>query len=122
MKSYKVFIFSLSLLSILLLITKCDFIDSESKNSRDDLLKLCSGIPEKLLTACSADSDCIITKKDCCGCQMGGESFSINKIYEGCWTARLYLLCNGIACAAVYLCDDPMAGRCISNACTLVSE
>lgn len=58
-------------------------------------------LSEDELYSCSADSDCILVKGDCCGCSMGGNNTAINKAYEDYWAEKMNEDCEGLICPAV---------------------
>ena len=69
--------------------------------------------------SCSQDSDCVLVKEDCCGCESGGSSIAINKKYQQDWLSKIEKKenCNNIFCASVYKC--PSQPRCIKNKCQI---
>ena len=77
--------------------------------------------PEDLIL-CEEDSECIIVKKDCCGCSSGGESFSINIDYEQYWTNKQSEECDQVICKMVYMCLPDMAPACIEGSCKIISN
>jgi|GEM_PF-6088428 len=74
------------------------------------------------LAYCENNSDCMIVKKDCCGCSAGGENFSINKEYQEYWMKNLAEKCKDTVCATVYVCPESMTPVCTNNQCDIISD
>lgn len=71
------------------------------------------------MTRCTADGDCIMTRKTCCGCEAGGESFSINKIYDTYWNELVDGQCGAdVLCPAVMVCTATIP-VCLNGSCML---
>lgn len=126
MKYQKIVVAILAMMAALLFMTRCDFHDAGEDNIARSLFPLAQDtetqdceIPEEKLIACKADGDCVMARKDCCGCSMGGTSFSINKKYQDYWQDRMNKKCGGIACPAVYVCGV-VENQCVENKCVLV--
>lgn len=70
--------------------------------------------------SCSENSDCILVKAGCCGCNAGGNAKAINKNFKMDWKGE----CEEIApvmCPSV-MSDDPSCFKkptCVSNKCVL---
>jgi hypothetical protein len=71
--------------------------------------------------SCSADSDCVSVKADCCGCTAGGKATAISKNFIDQWKNN----CNAtepVVCPAV-MSDDPSCinkiPQCVDNKCVL---
>lgn len=66
--------------------------------------------------ACQQDSECTVTKADCCGCQMGGTSVAVNKKYKD-QVGPADGQCDGMMCLAVYMCFGSPA--CVGGQCVI---
>ncbi len=68
---------------------------------------------------CTADTDCVQTRADCCGCDQGGEDTAVLAGQRASFDASLG--CSGEqACPSVDVCDASAAPRCIQGRCELV--
>jgi hypothetical protein len=70
--------------------------------------------------SCNADTDCVKTKGDCCGCTMGGTEVAINRAYEQEWLMSLNCPPSGVTCLAEYMCTNRLP-MCVDTCCELVS-
>jgi len=78
-------------------------------------------VPSLNMEACSQDSDCIVVKGDCCGCDAGGTATAINKNFENEWYEKLSTDC---ICTQV-ISNHPSCfkeARCVNNKCVLKSK
>jgi len=55
---------------------------------------------------------------DCCGCEMGGKSTAINRMYKEEWESNQKEKCKETICMAVYLCVHERP-RCAGGRCVL---
>lgn len=69
--------------------------------------------------SCQIDSDCVMVKADCCGCNQGGKQQAINIKYKDTWNANMNTLCAGTMCIQV-ISKHPscaMNPQCINGIC-----
>jgi hypothetical protein len=72
-------------------------------------------------TSCQADSDCMLTQADCCGCTSGGKNIAIAKAYDATWNGELSANCKNVACVQVISQDPSCTSQavCDNNNCAL---
>lgn len=80
-------------------------------------------IPASIFNSCRSDNECVIVKKDCCGCDQDGEATIINEKYLAAWekinSIRCNVLCNQITS------DHPSCfarPKCVNNKCQLIPD
>lgn len=119
MKRIHIFILGLGIVLVLLIVPVIVVRQSDRFNRVADISQ-----PEVIedVYVCTTDSDCVIVRNDCCGCENGGSSTSINKEYKSAWDAEKALACQDIACLTVYMCEEGMKPSCVDNKCTIVYE
>lgn len=69
---------------------------------------------------CSADSECVRSRADCCGCSMGGNDTALPMTLVASYEAQLMCPTNP-SCPTVDTCAPDLSARCIAGECTLVS-
>jgi hypothetical protein len=74
---------------------------------------------EKDVYACKNNDECIIVRSDCCGCNNGGSSTSINKRYKEYWEKKKKEMCNTPECVKLFVCPRGMTPQCVNNKCKL---
>jgi len=67
---------------------------------------------------CEADTDCVQTREDCCGCANGGEDTAVLASERGAFDASLGCSAS-TTCPGVNRCEVEAAPRCIQGACVL---
>jgi hypothetical protein len=72
-------------------------------------------VPFAMERACSADSDCVRARAQCCGCEAGGRGTAVNRRSLAAWHARLDGSCGETMCPQVMSqhpsCTSPVACR-----------
>ncbi|MBL7160589.1 MAG: hypothetical protein ISS93_01920 [Candidatus Aenigmarchaeota archaeon] len=82
------------------------------------LLLLPTPIDDLVITSCSADSDCIAARADCCGCSYGGKAKAINKEYSGYWDGKVgSCMCPAVISNHISCLSD---AKCVNSKCQLV--
>jgi hypothetical protein len=56
--------------------------------------------------ACTANADCALITKDCCGCQSGGSQVGVRRDRLAALGERRRPICQGMVCAS-FMSDDP---------------
>lgn len=74
------------------------------------------------LRVCKRHKDCVIERLDCCGCEHGGESFSINRSAIAEWNKYIIRFCGAHECLLANSCLPKMRAACVNNRCELVYE
>jgi len=71
--------------------------------------------------SCTADSECVPVRADCCGCNAGGKAAAINKKFIFEWNKQPS--CAGIMCPAVMSNDPSCSGvpKCVNNKCEIIN-
>jgi len=72
--------------------------------------------------SCSADSDCVAVRADCCGCNAGGKAMAINNRYIFDWNGKCKTS-EPVMCPAV-MSDDPScfgAPKCVNSRCEIIN-
>jgi len=71
--------------------------------------------------ACSLDSDCVLVKSDCCGCNQGGKQMAIHKAIAQNFLDKLTQECGDAVCVQMISKDRSCRERasCDRGACAL---
>ncbi|HEY1554504.1 MAG TPA: hypothetical protein VGF94_06685 [Kofleriaceae bacterium] len=70
---------------------------------------------------CTADTDCVRTRADCCGCTRGGSDTAVPAADQAGYDASL--MCPpDPQCPSVDTCGEGVVPRCIEGACQLATE
>ncbi|CAN5800289.1 hypothetical protein BH11MYX3_BH11MYX3_47520 [soil metagenome] len=80
-------------------------------------LSCACAVPEP--NGCMADTDCVETRADCCGCHFGGNDTAVPASQRGAYDAQLGCP-SSPACPVVNVCQPGAAPRCIQGRCELV--
>ncbi len=70
-------------------------------------------------SGCMADTDCVETRADCCGCHFGGMDTAVLASQRAAFDAELACP-SSPACPAVDVCEPGAAPHCIQGRCELV--
>lgn len=83
---------------------------------------VCGGAGYSFVDGCKTDSDCAITRADCCGCERGGTSFAVLASHKDKWE---YNVCHGAkdrgaeACTSENRCDPAAHAVCDDGRCVM---
>lgn len=69
---------------------------------------------------CSADSDCVQTRADCCGCDRGGSDTAVLASDQAAFDADLNCELDPV-CPGVDTCEPTAAPRCVQGRCELLA-
>lgn len=83
-----------------------------------DCLSCACAVPEP--NGCLADTDCVETRADCCGCHSGGEDTAVLASQRAAFDASLACPPSP-ACPVVDVCTVGAAPHCIQGRCELVA-
>lgn len=78
----------------------------------------CAAVPPG---GCTADSQCVATRADCCGCHFGGSDTAVLASERASFDAALGCP-QTPSCPAVDICEPGAAPRCVQGRCELVSS
>lgn len=70
---------------------------------------------------CRADTDCVETREDCCGCARGGRDTAVLASERSAYDQGLFCPSNP-QCPGLDTCDPADAPRCIQGSCTLTAD
>lgn len=70
--------------------------------------------------SCAADSDCVRTRADCCGCAGGGTDTAVLASEQASYDASLMCPAQP-ACGGPNTCAPDLAAACVEGSCALVS-
>ncbi|CAN5918859.1 hypothetical protein BH11MYX2_BH11MYX2_36700 [soil metagenome] len=76
--------------------------------------------PPPTLSECSADSNCVETRQDCCGCAQGGVDTAVTTQNRASYDAALRCDTDP-SCPGVNACETGDAARCVQGSCVLTS-
>ena len=79
--------------------------------------------PNPPQAACFKDSDCVLVKKDCCGCQANGESIAVHKDWADSYTEQHKKYCASQPrrmCSQQYRCGE-IKVQCFNRVCSAVN-
>lgn len=71
------------------------------------------------VSECTADTDCVRTREDCCGCAMGGEDTAVPASQVATFDGSLMCPANP-SCPGVDTCAANLEPRCVQGGCALV--
>ncbi len=98
---------------------ECDMscADGYAVDSNDCLTCTCAQVAAR---SCGADTDCVETRADCCGCLRGGADTAVPASQQAAYDASL--MCpTDPSCPSVDICDPGVGPRCIQGACELTT-
>ncbi|HLC47366.1 MAG TPA: hypothetical protein VJI75_06595 [Candidatus Nanoarchaeia archaeon] len=110
----------LLLISTLIFVSGCAKIIPQQNVTENT--NMFENISNEELYSCEIDSDCVIVKSACCGCNAMGKSTSINKRYLEDWNSNQRVICADSDCAMaisqhISCFSEP---KCLNNTCKLI--
>lgn len=70
---------------------------------------------------CVSDINCVKVDLDCCGCENGGNSIAVNKLYSNILDKSDDKKCEGMICFTMYNCLEGRVPKCVNNICKLTT-
>ena len=81
----------------------------------------CAAAPAQTIDSCSEDVQCVRTRGDCCGCELGGIEIAVLASKQSEFDAGL--MCGSdAACPGIYTCDASQQPRCVQGGCQLLPD
>ena len=80
-------------------------------------------VPVTFFHSCDNDAECVIVKKDCCGCNNDGEATTINNKHIGVWEKINSMRCSGF-CKTITSSHPSCFSqpKCVNNKCQLIPK